>query len=83
MNIIKRVLEALILTFFLSTVAYTDVIDRVVAIVNDDVITLSEVNIEGKALLKKIAENVSSSERSEAIKQAREAGFLGQNIFHY
>lgn len=72
MNIIKRVLEALILTFFLSTVAYTDVIDRVVAIVNDDVITLSEVNIEGKALLKKIAENVSSSERSEALKQARQ-----------
>ena len=72
MNSIKRTITALILSIFMATIAHTDVIDRVVAIVNDDVITLSEVNHEGKAFFKKIAENISPNERSEALKQARQ-----------
>lgn len=48
-----------------------DVVDRVVAIVNDDVITLSEVNEEGKPLLQRVAENVPASELADALQQAR------------
>ncbi|GAB4337555.1 MAG: hypothetical protein Kow0089_08930 [Desulfobulbaceae bacterium] len=49
-----------------------DVVDRVVAIVNDDVITLSEVNEEGAALFKRVAATVPASEREEALKQVRQ-----------
>lgn len=51
--------------------ALADVVDRVVAIVNDDVITLSEVNEEGKPLLQRVAENVPASELADALQQAR------------
>ena len=46
------------------------IIDRVVAEVNDDVITLSELNKEGEVYLKKIAGEVAESQRDEAINKA-------------
>ncbi|BCO10066.1 peptidylprolyl isomerase [Desulfolithobacter dissulfuricans] len=49
-----------------------DIVDRVVAVVNDDVITLSEVNQEGKALFKRIAEQVPPDRLEEALQQARQ-----------
>lgn len=51
--------------------SFADVVDRVVAVVNEDVITLSEVNEEGKALFQRVAEQVSASELPEALKQVR------------
>jgi peptidyl-prolyl cis-trans isomerase SurA len=48
-----------------------DVVDRCVAIVNDDVITLSEVNEEGKPLFQRVAEQAPASELAEALKQVR------------
>lgn len=51
--------------------SHGDVVDRVVAVVNEDVITLSEVNEEGKALFQRVAEQVPASELPEALKQVR------------
>ncbi len=49
-----------------------DIVDRVVAVVNDDVITMSEVNQEGKALFRRIAEQVPPERLEEALQQARQ-----------
>ncbi|MDD3618076.1 MAG: SurA N-terminal domain-containing protein [Desulfobulbaceae bacterium] len=57
---------------FLPVAAPADVVDRVVAVVNDEVITLSEVNEEGKALLQRVAENVSAAELPDALQQVRQ-----------
>lgn len=49
-----------------------ELVDRVVAVVNDDVITMSEVNEEGKGFFQKIAEQAPASELSAALGRARE-----------
>jgi peptidyl-prolyl cis-trans isomerase SurA len=72
MILLKRVLAAFAFSLLLMTFSHADVVDRVVAIVNDDVITLSEVNEEGKALLQRVAETVPPSELTEALKQVRQ-----------
>ncbi len=46
-------------------------VDRIVAIVNDDVITLSEVNDAGKGYFKKITQEVPSAQIEDALSQAR------------
>lgn len=61
-----------LLFFLLLSPAYGDVVDRAVAVVNDEVITMSEVNEEGKALLQRVAENVPAEQLPEALKQVRE-----------
>lgn len=48
-----------------------EVVDRCVAIVNDDIITLSEVNEIGKPFFQRIAEQTPAGELSEALLQAR------------
>ena len=47
-------------------------VDRVVEVVNDDVITMSEVNEEGKGFFQKITEQAPADELSAALKRARE-----------
>lgn len=69
---LKRSLTALALVLCLSAVSYADVVDRVIAIVNDDVITLSEVNEEGKVLLQRVAEQAPPAERTEALARVRQ-----------
>lgn len=64
-------LLALSLYLILAGSALADMVDRVVAIVNDEVITLSEVNEEGKPLLQRVAESVPAAELKEALQQAR------------
>ena len=59
-----------ILLFF-STTVNGEVVDRVVAEVNDDVITLSEIEEEGKGLFRKIALEVPAQDRLSAIEQVR------------
>jgi peptidyl-prolyl cis-trans isomerase SurA len=51
--------------------AGANVIDSCVAVVNDDVITLSEVNEAGKPMFQRIAEEVPPSQLADALKQAR------------
>ncbi len=62
----------LLLAFFGPGNCHAELIDRVVAVVNDDVITLSEVNEEGKAFFQKIIEQAPASELSAALTRARE-----------
>ena len=47
-------------------------VDRVVAVVNDEVITMSEVNDEGKGYFKKIHEQAPPSQVEDALSRARE-----------
>jgi len=48
-----------------------EVVDRVVAEVNEDVITLSEVEEEGRGFLRRVALEVPSENRMEAVQQVR------------
>ncbi len=64
-------LAALVLFLILRGTAVADVVDRVVAIVNNDVITLSEVNEAGKPLFQRIAEQVPAADLQTALRQAR------------
>ncbi|MCF8056287.1 MAG: peptidylprolyl isomerase [Desulfocapsa sp.] len=47
-------------------------VDRIVAVVNDDVITMSEVNEKGKDFFKKITEEAPPAQVEEALRRARE-----------
>ena len=53
--------------------AHCDIVDRVVAVVGEDVITLSEVNEEGRVLFSRIVEQVSPSESEAALQRARDS----------
>lgn len=66
-------LLAFVFLITLVQTAYGDIVDRVVAVVNDEVITLSEVNEEGKALFQRVAEQAPASELPEALKQIRQS----------
>ncbi len=60
------------LVLVLATTLHADVIDRCVAVVNNDIITLSEVNELGKPLFQRVAEEVPPDRLAEALQQARE-----------
>ena len=49
----------------------SEIIDSSVAVVNEDVITLSDVNRVGKAIFRQIAEEVPSEQQEEAIQETR------------
>jgi len=49
-----------------------EVLDRVVAVVNGDVITLTEVNEAAKPLYKRLSERIAPAELGQAMQQARE-----------
>lgn len=69
---IKIVVSVFWLTLTVAlTTSVAAVIDRVVAEINDEVITLSELNEEGSAFLKKIALEVPADNRDAALKQAQ------------
>jgi len=55
-----------------SSLACAEIVDRVVAEVNDEVITLSEIEEEGKGLFRKIALEVPAQDRLSAIEQVRQ-----------
>ncbi len=58
-------------TFSAQSLIAAQLVDRVVAIVNDDVITMSEINEAGKGYFKKITENAPSSQLEDALRRAR------------
>lgn len=60
-----------LLASLLNTPCNAQLVDRVVAIVNDEVITMSEVNEAGQAYFKKITDNAPSSQLEDALRQAR------------
>ncbi len=61
----------LLICLMLPSLAGAEVVDRVVAEVNNDVITLSEVEEAGKGILRKIALEVPAQDRLSAIEQLR------------
>lgn len=65
------ILFAAILTMLPLNRAHAVLVDRVVAIVNDDVITLSEVEQEGRKLFQQIARQVPASELAANLDKAR------------
>jgi peptidyl-prolyl cis-trans isomerase SurA len=68
----KRFLSVLLLLPLLSpSFLAAKIIDRVVAEVNDDVITLSELNEEGKEILQRINDQAPADQVEEALKRAR------------
>jgi peptidyl-prolyl cis-trans isomerase SurA len=58
--------------FLLPDFANAEIIDRVVAVVNEDLITLSELNDEGALHMQKIREQAPIEQRAEALRQLRQ-----------
>lgn len=56
---------------FLPAFSLANVVDRSVAIVNEDTITLSEVNELGKSFFQKVTEETPANQLTEALQQAR------------
>ena len=69
----KRILSLVFLLSLLphGTAVLAEVIDRCVAVVNSDVITLSEVNEAGKPLFQRVAEQAPAGELANALQEAR------------
>jgi len=71
----RSVLSAVIAVFLILVLpgfGKAELVDRVVAVVNEDVITMSDVNEEGKAFFQKITEQAPSDELAAALRRARE-----------
>jgi peptidyl-prolyl cis-trans isomerase SurA len=63
---------AAIFLLCLPVLAGAEMIDRVVAVVNNDVITLYELNQEGKELFKRIRSEAPEAQEQEALRRARQ-----------
>ncbi len=61
-----------ICSFLPSILSAAQLVDRIVAVVNDDVITMSEVNAQGKGFFKKITEQAPAAQVEDAMRRARE-----------
>ena len=66
-------LSALIVLVFAPPLSLANVVDRSVAIVNEDTITLSEVNEAGKPFFQKVTEEAPADKMNAAMQQARKA----------
>jgi len=65
------ILAACVLLMARSSLA-SQVLDRVVAVVNDDIITLSELNESGREYLDRIKETLPAEEREQALQEGRQ-----------
>ncbi len=61
-----------LLAFFHPPVAQAEMVDRIIAIVNDDVITFSDLNREGAALFRRITQEAPPDQVEMALLRARE-----------
>lgn len=64
-------LSTFILFLLLPSYTFADVVDRSIAIVNEDTITLSEVNELGKSFFQKITEETPANQVADVLQQAR------------
>lgn len=72
-TILSLAVTAIISTTILaSSLIAGQLVDRVAAVVNDDVITMSEVNTEGRAYFKQINEKAPPAQVEDALARARE-----------
>ena len=69
----KKIVSLVFLLTLLSsgTAVLAEIIDRCVAVVNNDVITQSEVNETGKPLFQRVAKQAPAAELGEALQEAR------------
>jgi len=65
-------LALIFITLFPQIPLAAQLVDRVVAVVNDEVITMSEVNDEGKGYFKKINEQAPPAQVEDALSRARQ-----------
>ena len=65
-------LFSLLLIFFLAGNSTAQVVDRVVAVVNDEVILLSDFESTGKAYFEKVRDSTPEASREEALRNARD-----------
>ncbi|MCI5133319.1 MAG: hypothetical protein D3904_17845, partial [Candidatus Electrothrix sp. EH2] len=65
------ILSLIFLSLALASAAQSEIIDTSVAVVNEDVITLSDVHKAGEPIFRQIAEEVPPEQREEALRQAR------------
>ncbi|MEN8256371.1 MAG: SurA N-terminal domain-containing protein [Thermodesulfobacteriota bacterium] len=70
-------IRILVFLLLFPSLALAEVIDRVVAVVNDDLITLSELNNEGALHFEKIREQAPLEERAQALAEARQTILSG------
>jgi len=61
-----------LLAFFHPSVARAEMVDRIIAIVNDDVITFSDLNREGAALFRRITQEAPPEQVEPTLLKARE-----------
>ena len=66
-----QVFLSLVCVFLLPGAAFSELVDKVVAVVNDDIITLSEVEEEAAGLYMAIAQNNSGESLLQALEKAR------------
>ncbi len=64
-------LPSLIALILSTTSLHADIVDRVIAVVNDDIITLSEINEEGRNVFKNIAAQSAPDKRDSSLQNAR------------
>ena len=68
---LKHLFFILFLTIFIPLDCQAELVDRIVAKVNDEVITLSELNEEGEATFEKIRQNAPPDQIRNSIRQAK------------
>ena len=71
-RILSISLSLVLCAFFTQALYAAQLVDRVVAVVNDEVITMSEVNEEGQSYFKKINEQAPPAQVKDALSRARE-----------
>jgi parvulin-like peptidyl-prolyl isomerase len=76
---IVKILSATLLTLLLSAIVYAEVADRIVAVVNDDIITQTELNRAFEPYAKNIDATYKGPDRDTVIQQNKEA-FLQQMV---
>ena len=71
-NRLQRFLMLAAVVFLLPAAGRAEIVDRVVAVINNDVITLYDLNQEGGDLFRRIRQEVPAGQQEEALRQARQ-----------
>ena len=79
MNFWKKTIILSALAMFVGMTAAAAVIDRIVAVVNDDIITLADLNSGFEPILKRIEDNYKGSDKEAVINKTKES-YLNQMI---
>ncbi|MGV8059787.1 MAG: peptidylprolyl isomerase [Smithellaceae bacterium] len=73
MKFYKMIILSMLFVMLISTAALGEMADKIVAVVNDEVITLKELNETFEPYLKRIEETYKGNDKEEVIKQAKDS----------